>query len=136
MKSLLIPLLFCLFSGLVTAREIENRVLPSQVQISEIRTTGLENYEYDFGDVAIGTEADAYFAITNTTKKPLIFKDAVIEGDYFYAEHTCTGGLQPGEECYVGIYYYPEASGEHTGALEISFDPDLVLHVDLFGNAY
>lgn len=106
------------------------------ISIEQIKPQEQENYEYDFGSVEVGTAAAAYFTITNNTKGKLTFKSGAIAGDYFSGEHNCAAGLKPKEQCDVAIYYYPETAGDHVGAFEMAFDPNLLIHVDLFGNGY
>lgn len=137
LRTLLIPLLLTLSSTPLFAQiSQENLNETNAITIEQINPLEQENYQYDFGSVAVNTGAAAYFTVTNNSTQNWTFKSGTIAGDYFYGGHNCIGGLKPKEQCEVEIYYYPETTGDHEGAFELSFNPDLVIHVDLMGNAY
>lgn len=115
------------FSANATQVEIKDVSSAAQVQAQD-------RYSYDFGMVWVNTRTIRSFNLKNTGTTPMTFKEAVIYGGAFAANHSCTKGLLPNETCTFSIAFWPAFEGMYSGHFVLSFvEEDIVFN--LWGQA-
>jgi hypothetical protein len=91
-------------------------------------------HSYNFGTVWTNSRNFVRFTVTNTGTTPLTYRNAVIYGADFRAQHSCVNGLLPKERCSFEIEYWPMFEGNSSGRFILNFVEDEVA-VDLWGQA-
>jgi hypothetical protein len=91
-------------------------------------------HSYNFGTVWTNSRNFVRFTVTNTGTTPLTYRNAVIYGADFRAQHSCVNGLLPKERCSFEIEYWPMFEGNSSGRFILNFVEDEVV-VDLWGQA-
>lgn len=128
--------LLILISGLFISLAATASLQVEPVLGSNAKPSLTEEYlSYNFGMVFVNSRVSVRYNVRNTGTTPLTFKDAVIWGADFSADHSCGKGLQPNETCQFEVAYWPMFEGMSSGRFLLEFAEDNI-DLDLFGNAH
>ena len=76
----------------------------------------------DFGTQPLGTTTSRDVTLANPTKKLLNILGISVTGDFASPGNTCSGAVQPGQQCVITITFRPASLGAQTSVLIINDD--------------